>query len=294
MKRIKTLLTLLMFGIAVSMDSAHAANLKPETVAAWNAYVDAARTRLQTRVSSDRPFLASDETAGQAARLRSGEIVVSPASANIPRHVPSGLIHDWIGAAFIPNATMAEALAVLRDYRRYREIYRPAVIDSKAFEVNESEDRFSVVLMNRSVISKTALDTNYRAVYTKLDDHRWYSVAETAGIQEIADYGTAAQHALPKDQGTGLIWRMVNIARFEERDGGVYVEIEAIVLSRDVPVTLRWMVDPIIRRVSRESLTTSMQQTQDAVQPRTSNTIISMSPATSASGSGQVAAHSFR
>jgi hypothetical protein len=146
--------------------------------------------------------------------------------------VPSGLIHDWIGAAFIPNATMAEALAVLRDYRRYREIYRPAVIDSKAFDVNESEDRFSVVLMNRSVISKTALDTNYRAVYTKLDDHRWYSVAETAGIQEIADYGTAAQHALPKDQGTGLIWRMVNIARFEERDGGVYVEIEAIALPR--------------------------------------------------------------
>jgi len=51
----------------------------------------------------------------------------------------------------------------------------------------------------------------------------------------------------------------ISTARFEERDGGVYVELEAIALSRDVPV--RWIVNPIVRRVSRNSMLLSLQQT---------------------------------
>jgi hypothetical protein len=44
------------------------------------------------------------------------------------------------------------------------------------------------------------------------------------------------------------------------------IQFEALVLSRDVPAALRWMVDPIVRRVSRESIQLSLQQTRDAVQ----------------------------
>jgi hypothetical protein len=45
----------------------------------------------------------------------------------------------------------------------------------------------------------------------------------------------------------------------------VYIELEAIALSRDIPAALRWAVEPIVRRVSRSSLDTSLQQTKDAV-----------------------------
>ncbi|MCU1273504.1 MAG: hypothetical protein JWO48_935 [Bryobacterales bacterium] len=265
-------------GIFLSPNAASAANLKPETVTAWETYVHGASVHMQNRLSSDHPFLVSDEIPGQAAKLRNGEILVAPISASIPKRVPSGLIHDWIGATFIPNATVTEVLSVIRDYGRYRDIYRPAVIDSRAFTSGETEDRFSVVLMNRTLFAKTALDSNYKSTFSQVDDHRWYSIAETMGIQEIAGYGTTGQHILPKDEGTGLIWRMSSIARFEERDGGVYVEVEAIVLSRDVPVSLRWLVDPIIRRVSRESLQTSMQQTQDAVRSNLTGLSSSMAP----------------
>ena len=55
----------------------------------------------------------------------------------------------------------------------------------------------------------------------------------------------------------------ISTARFEERDGGVYVELEAIALSRDVPV--RWIVNPIVRRVSRNSMLVSLQQMKEAV-----------------------------
>lgn len=65
--------------------------------------------------------------------------------------------------------------------------------------------------------------------------------------------------------GRGLIWRVYSISRFEQRDGGVYVELEAIALSRDVPAGLRWAVDPIVRRTSRGSIQVSLQKTREAV-----------------------------
>jgi len=35
---------------------------------------------------------------------------VWPASHQVPLNVESGLIHDWIGAAFIPDTTLREML----------------------------------------------------------------------------------------------------------------------------------------------------------------------------------------
>ena len=58
---------------------------------------------------------------------------------------------------------------------------------------------------------------------------------------------------------------LYSFSRFEERDGGVYVEMEAIALSRDIPFSVRWMVEPIVRKVSRSSILTSLQQTSEAV-----------------------------
>jgi hypothetical protein len=68
-----------------------------------------------------------------------------------------------------------------------------------------------------------------------------------------------------KDKGSGCIWRQFSVARFQQRDGGVYVEFEAIALSRDIPVAARLLVDPLIRRISRNSLLISLQQTEQAL-----------------------------
>jgi hypothetical protein len=245
--------------------TARATNLKPETVAAWNAYVRAANLRMKQRPDSGRPFLVSDEDPSRAARLRRGEFLVSPVDTNTPKRVSGGLIHDWVGQAFIPNSSLHDVLTVVRDYRHYKEFYQPGIIDSKAIANEESEDRFSILLMNKSLISRTALQMEFRSAYFHVSERRWYSVTESTRIQEIAGYGTGDQHALPEDEGTGLIWRTYSTTRFEERDGGVYVELEAIVLSRDIPFSLHWIVEPIVRRVSRQSFLTSFQQTQNAV-----------------------------
>lgn len=98
-----------------------------------------------------------------------------------------------------------------------------------------------------------------------MDEHRWYGYSTTTHIREVAKFGTPEQHTLPEDEGTVLIWRLASITRLEERDGGVYAELEAIALSRDIPAALRLFVGPIVRRVSRDSLATSLHQTKVAI-----------------------------
>jgi hypothetical protein len=258
--------------------TANSATLKTETVKAWQEYVKAANAQMQEHLLPGHPFLLTDtdENQASATKLRTGEILVSPAGEHIPKHVPSGLIHDWTGQVFIPNATIHDLLPVVRDYNCYKAVYKPAVIDSKTVAAESSpgspvsEDQFYMLLMNKTLIAKTALASDFRSSYVRVPDvrgseQRWYSISESTRIQEIAGYGTEAQHMLPEDEGTGLIWRTYSITRYEERDGGVYVEVQAIVLSRDIPFILRYVVSPIVRRVSREALMTSLHQTQEAV-----------------------------
>lgn len=242
-----------------------AAELKQEALKRWDSYVQAANSQMTERLKSGGTFLWVDEAPDRGRRVRTGKILVSPAGPHIPRSVPSGLIHDWIGAAFFPNAKLAGVLAVVRDYDHYQDYYKPSVVESKSLTAQGEDDRFTMLLVNKEVVAKTALDSEYQACYQKIDDTRWYGLAYTTRIQEIRDYGHPGEKKLAPDQGSGYIWRLYSIARFEERDGGVYVELEAMALSRDIPVEFRWMVDPIVRRVSKNAVMTSLHQTEEAL-----------------------------
>jgi hypothetical protein len=245
--------------------SVSAVSLKPEAVQMWDAYVQGVSARNQEHLDPERSFLSTDEVPGQAARLRGGEIVVSPVGPKVPRPVPSGLIHHWAGAVFIPDAALRDVLPLIHDYGHYKDFYRPTVVQSRLRATEAGQDRFSLVVMNDSILARTAFDGDYQTSFTRVDDRRCYSISESTRIREVAGYGTPAEHRLPENEGTGILWRAFSVGRFEERDGGVYVEVEAVVLSRDIPVALRWLVVPLVRRISRAALVTSLQQTRTAV-----------------------------
>jgi hypothetical protein len=182
-----------------------------------------------------------------------------------PKVVPHGLIHHWIGAIFLPNTDLGDVLKVVRDYGKYKEFYAPNVVDSRLLRQAATGDAFSLRMLNKAVVAKFALDADFQNSYTRLDENRWYSVGYSTRIREVEEYGQADQHELPPNTGHGFIWRLYNVSRFEQRDGGVYVELEAVVLSRDVPGALRWLVNPVVRRASKGSLLVSLQKTHGAV-----------------------------
>jgi hypothetical protein len=255
------------------LSAVEAATLDPTTEKAWNAYVESATQHMERRLGSGNCFLWVDESPERLARVRAGEIVISPAEQHSPVPVPAGLIHDWMGAVFIPNVSIIQVLHVVRDYAHYADLYQPDVADSRTVSLGDlaggdARDRFSMTLINKAVSLKTAVQADYETRYVRVDDRRLFSIARTTRVQEVEGLGSPDQHLLPVGTGHGIIWRMFGITRYMERDGGVYVEFEALALSRDIPGSIRWFVQPLVRRIAKNSLAASLRDTENAVRIR--------------------------
>ena len=115
------------------------------------------------------------------------------------------------------------------------------------------------------LFEKIVLEGQFESHCSQLDGRRRYCISYSTRVQEIKDYGQPDQNKLPMDEGHGYIWRLYSLTKFEERDGGVYIEVEAIALSRDISASLRWFTKPVVERVSRNSMSTILQLTREAV-----------------------------
>jgi hypothetical protein len=239
-----------------------AAELKRETLDAWDQYLDAANARMEQRAKGT--FLWAAESPDRLRQVHAGEVIVTPMTGHGSKSVPAGLIHHWIGAAFISGARVDDVVTLIRSYDRYTEFYKPSVIGAKTLSRQPDSDRFNVIVLDKAMFMKRALDSEYQSRFAQVDDRKWYSVAQTTRVQELDGIAQGSPRRIPEGEGSGYIWRLCTISRYEERDGGVYIETEAIALSRPIPATLHFLVEPIVRRVSRSSLTTSLEQTRDA------------------------------
>jgi hypothetical protein len=253
------------FGVSVLAAAPSTNQLQPETVNAWEDYIRSVDSRMQARFGGETPFLWIHESAERSRRIARGEIVVEPALAQGTQSVPNGLMHHWIGGVFIPGARIGSVSAVVHDYRKYKDFYKPVVADSKVLDCTETNQRFSMLWRHKVLFITAAIQSEYLGHHVKVDRLREYNVADTVRVQEIEHYGRPEERLLPPGTGSGFIWRMHSIARYEERDGGVYLELEAIALTRDIPASVRWFVNPVVNHLSVNSLTTTLQQTRDAV-----------------------------
>jgi len=268
-KRLKIAFAILVF-IAVPAIS-QASELKQETLSAWEDYLRIANLRMQRNLRSSgirdagNPFLWIEEQPDRSRRVRQGEILVAPVGEAGPQKVPDGLIHDWIGAIFIANVGINEVFAVVQDFNHYKDFYKPTVIESKLMRHTGQQYEFSILGLKRVLFEKIVLEGQFESHCSELNATRRYCIASSTRIQEIKDYGQPAEHKLPPNEGHGYIWRVYGLTKFEERDGGVYIEVEAIALSRDISASFRWLTKSVVERVSRDSMSTILQRTKDAV-----------------------------
>jgi len=239
------------------------AELSPDTLRAWDANVQSQNARV-AEYSKTTPFLWSDQSLDRLRRLHKGEMIVSPFGEN-PYRVQNGLIHHWLGAVFLPGARLCDVLSVVRDYGKYKDIFAPNVVESRVVRETVTEGTVSLRLLNKAVLANFAVDTEFQSTFKRIDKNKSYSVSYTTRVREIENYGSAYEREAPANTGRGLIWRLYSISRFKQQDGGVYLELEAVALSRDVPGPLRWLVDPIVRRTSRSSIQVSLEKTRAAV-----------------------------
>lgn len=240
-----------------------ASDLKPETVKAFDDYIRRTEARLRDQVSNGR-FLWVDQESGRQQQLREAKILTEPLGQESEHKVPNGLVHDWMGAIFLPGATVERVIRLVQDYEHHAEIYRPEVVGSRVIEHHGGDYRVFLRLKKKKVLT-VVLNTEHAVHYERLDETSWQSRSYSTRIAEVENAGKSSERELPVGQGHGFLWRLDSFWRFQERDGGVYVECEAISLTRDVPTGLGWLIDPIVRELPRESLIHTLQATHNAL-----------------------------
>ncbi len=240
-------------------------DLKPETVEAWDSSVRAAKLRMEERASGKAPFLWVDGDQDLVRQVRAGEILVEPVDGDSPHAVPHGLIHDWVGAMFIPKAKLDDVTGVLNNYAHYKDFYGPMVANSKLLDQSQDHEKVSLVMAQEAYSVTAAVETENEVDIVRPSADKEYSFSASVRLQEISDYGKPSEHVLPVDHGPGYVWRMFTLTRVEQRDGGVYVEMELMGLSRGIPWALRWLIQPLAEHLPHNILRTILTDTRDAV-----------------------------
>ncbi len=241
------------------------AELSSKTLAAFDDYMRRTEQQLAARLSDPNAVLWGEETAQRFARIKGGEILVEALNGGHPVDVPDGLVHDWIGGAFIPGARLPEALALLQDYNRHAQVYQPEVLASKLLSRDGNHFRSYLRLRKKKVLT-VVLNTEYDIRWMALGPRRAACRSLSTKIAEVEDAGTAGEQEKPPGEGHGFLWRFNAYWWVTERDGGVYVECRAISLTRDVPRAVAWLINPIVSGLPRESLVNALQRTREALQ----------------------------
>ena len=240
--------------------------LNPQTQEAFNAYIRDAETGMEQTLRGSVPFLWSDRAPYTAQQVRKGQVVAQFWSGRGPVPVPNGLIHDWIGAAFIPAVTLEMVLALIQDYDHHQNIYQPEVMASTLISRHDDDFQVYLRILKKKIIT-VVLDTDHDVRYRSLDPTRALCRSYTTRIAEVQDAGTPKEKVLPPDTGYGFLWRLYSYWRFQEQEAGVSVECRAISLTRNVPLGLGWVIEPIIQKLPKESLIRTLEATRQALHP---------------------------
>ena len=226
-----------------------AAELTPRASAAYEAYLAETRQAFLARLSTHAGAVPSGEGVPPARPGREDGIV----------SVPDGLVHHWVGAAFIPHTTLRRALDVSSAYDAYPSIYKE-VIASKL--VRREGDTYRVVMRLKESAGGVGAVLEIRSTirYSHPSDRVAYALSTADDIREVENAGQRDERLLPAGQDSGYLWRASNFTRFTEREDGVYVEMETVGLSRGFPPFLGWLIEPIARRLGRKSIERSLEE----------------------------------
>ncbi len=249
------------------------AELRPKTVEAFDRYVQLAEARINGEVSQSEKFLYLDQLppprrSEVLAALKRGEIVMERVqtldASGHAIEAPEAIIHHWLGAVFIPGANLPQTIALMQDYNHHQDIYKPEVVGSRLISHTGNDFQIYYRLRKKKVITIT-LNTYHDVHYFPVDSTHWYSRSYSTKIAEVANADTPNEREKPVGHDGGFLWRLNSYWKFEEKDGGVYVECESISLTRDIPRGLGWLIMPFVTSIPRESLQMTMGSTRAAL-----------------------------
>ena len=251
------------------------AKLHANTLDAFNRYVSLTEARNADELKRGTSLLWIDELPGAEraeayAALKRGEVQMKKLEmrdGGKEISCPAGIIHHWAGVVFVPGAKLDDVLGMLEDYDEHSVYYGPDVERSKI--ESRDGDHFRVFLrFRRHKVITVVLNTEHDIQYFRDGPERAHSRSSAERIAEVENAGKKDERELPPGEDGGFLWRMETWWRMEESDGGVYVQSEVVSLTRDIPVVLKWLIEPFVTSVPRETLSATLVATRKAVEGR--------------------------
>jgi hypothetical protein len=266
--RTLSLLTgIFLFAIFVTAPPRAIAEPPPAAVAAFNSYVTAVESRLAQQHRTPNAFLAPiDSTPQNQPRLRRGELIVEQLTPSSGAALSGAMLHHWRGTAFAAGANAADFKRLMKDFNAYPQHFSPQVLQAKVLAQQDDRLQATMRVRQRHIIT-VVMDTTYDIAFAQLDARHGYSISRSTRISEIDSPGTPAEHALNSTEEHGFLWRQNTYWTCEERDGGLYMQVESVSLSRSIPTGLGWAVRPFVESVPRDSLEFTLRATCNALRP---------------------------
>ena len=255
---------------------AAAAEVKPETIQAFDQYVKVTEDERAAKMRKSGAFLwidSQDEPLRQQLheKLARGEVVTKRLETrddNRPIRIPHGLVHHWAGTIFIPGATLPQTMALMENYPSYSQLFSFGVQRSKVLSQEKNHSQVQL-RMFREARSPVFYNVDLDDRYTRVDEGHGSLRSRSTRIAELADVGKPTEHELPVGNDRGLLWRLNLNWSCQEENGGVFLQIELIALSRGVPAIIAWLANPYVQRIPQEYLEKVLQAMRSGVAAQT-------------------------
>jgi len=210
---------------ALSMP-ASAAELTPETIAAWQRYIVAAEAQLPPPHGAARPD-------------------------GIMIDVPGGTIHHWRGSTTAHGVTVDHVVRALTHPGTPPP--QEEVRESRVLARSGDTLRVYIKLERRTIVT-IVYDTEHLVTFSRHSSRLATSRSIATRIAESAG------------GDRGFLWRLNSYWRYTQVGNDVRIDVESISLSRDIPRVLRPVARPIVTRVARESLMRTLESVRERVE----------------------------
>ena len=240
--------------LGLTPSAAALADLQPRSAQAYDAYAEQAT----------RDFLARARKDAATQRRCDGVLLVRAGSGDGILTVPSGLIHHWVGVAFVRGARMREADVVARDYPAYSKFYKN-VVSSRV--ISQKGDSYQVLIRLKEGEAgiNAVLDVRSVVDYRSQADGSITAMSKSEEIREVENAGRRDEKILPAGRDSGYLWRAHTFTRFIGGEDGVLIVMETLGLSRRFPLGFGWIIEPVARRLGRKSVEGSLDEFAAAI-----------------------------
>jgi hypothetical protein len=212
-----------------------AADLKPETIAAFDRYVKLTEEGFAKNQGFEN-FLWLDHHPKEKSMVWLQQSIVAPMQTldqGKAIEVPDGVIQHWLGVVYLENADVDHVRGLLMNLAGYKDFFKLQIIESKV--IKQQGDQYDFFLrFYKKQISTVVLNVNETGKYTLVDPLRWTFASHSTHIGEVEHPKDKKKldEEHPAEEGAGYLWRFNFYWRVQQSDNGVYVELEVITLAR--------------------------------------------------------------